>query len=121
MTGEPPSSFAPLTWRMPAEIEPLVEALEQAGLRCMLADESQVRLREGASMRTSGGIYVFVHADDLARAREVEQRLLRETLHDLPPESEAHRDDACPACGEPLAPHAAECPECGLVFPDASG
>ncbi len=24
--------------------------------------------------------------------------------------------EACPACGTPMAPDAAECPECGLVF-----
>jgi hypothetical protein len=118
MTGEAPSEFAPLTWRMPADLEPLLEALESAGVRCMLADESQVRLRAGASVHASGGIYVFVHAEDLARAREIEQRLLRESLHDLPTEPDAHRDDACPACGEPLAADAAECAECGLVFPD---
>jgi hypothetical protein len=118
-TDEPPSEFAALTWRRTAELEPLVEALEAAGLRYVLADDSQVRIRGSGGIGQFAGIYVFVHRDDLEHAREIEQRQLRETLPDLPPEDEAPASpDGCPACGERLAEDAAECEACGLVFPD---
>lgn len=115
---EPPSDWVGLTWRRPAELQELVDALEQAGVRLVLADDSQVRIRGSGGEGLFSGLYVFVHPEDLARAREIEQRQLRETLPDLPEEDAAAASDGCPACGEPLAESAAECEACGLVFPD---
>jgi hypothetical protein len=118
MTEEPPSEFVGLTWRRPAELAPLVEALEGAGVRYVLADDSQVRIRGSGGVGQFSGLYVFVHQNDLDRAREIEQRQLRESLPDLPEDGAARDEGACPACGEPLAESAAECGSCGLEFPE---
>jgi hypothetical protein len=114
---EPPSDWVGLTWRRPAEIQDLVDALEQAGVRLVLADDSQVRMQGRGGIGQFTGLYVFVHPQDLERAREIEQRQLRETLPDLP-EDGAVAPDGCPACGAPLTEGAAECAECGLAFPE---
>ena len=117
--AEPPSDFVGLTWRRPAELQPLVDALEEAGVRYVLADDSQVRMEGRGGLGQFSGLYVFVHRNDLERAREIEQRQLRETLPDLP-EEDAAQDGGCPAVGCNGAPYALTIGRSTNVYPGAN-
>jgi RNA polymerase subunit RPABC4/transcription elongation factor Spt4 len=61
---------------------------------------------------------VFVRREDLARAIELEQRLLRRSLPDIPTDFDpsSHSASACPACGESVNEAELECASCGLTL-----
>lgn len=61
---------------------------------------------------------VLVGAADASRAAEVDAEYARSELPDLGADGvcAAPSEDACPACGEPVAADAGECAGCGLVF-----
>jgi hypothetical protein len=66
---------------------------------------------------------VYVRVQDVAAAERIDARFFASQMPDLPEgfdSSTAAPDDACPACGDPLAPEAAECPGCGLVLASSS-
>jgi len=101
----------------------LADALVSAGIRCRIgptAAHEQGR-SEGRAV-ASLPLGVFVAASDLAAARRVDADFLRGQVPDLADAAiqaageSVDVDGGCPACGEPLAGDAPECPECGLVF-----
>ena len=68
---------------------------------------------------------IWVRPIDVEAAKEIDLRHARGQMPDLPEdfdadfrEAEAHTegDDACPACGEPIASDASECGSCGLFL-----
>jgi hypothetical protein len=61
-------------------------------------------------------VNIYVQPKDVERACQIEQRLLQETLPDLPSKLESLASDVgtCPACGFRLGPRASTCPDCGL-------
>ena len=64
---------------------------------------------------------LVVAAADAARANRIREEDLRATMPDIPEDFAFEGDgDRCPACRSPLPPHAAECGDCGLVFPAES-
>ena len=114
-----------------------------AGRAARLRAHGDARLRAGALGRASSeaGITHRIEAvpdaegDEVARAgpartcptastcarrtcrppREVDREYLRSQIPDLPARRRGRRwEEGCPACGAPLAPDAAECPDCGL-------
>ena len=56
----------------------------------------------------------WVKPEDAQAAREVDRALFGHL--DADRQEEALGDEACPACQEPLAQDAVECPSCGLSF-----
>lgn len=106
----------------PFEVGPLLERLEDAGIACDLRNDDEAAAA-GRSARRAGatGVHVFVAAGDLARASEIHQALIVESLPDLPEGFDPSAQDAaaCPACQTPLAPDAGSCAECGLEFPES--
>ena len=53
----------------------------------------------------------------MARAREIDARIEREQIPDVPGDVAAEEGaEGCPACGHALAPDAEECPDCGLYL-----
>jgi len=109
----------------PFESRPLLERLTEHGIPFAVLNDQQARARVVGRGRPGSlaGVNVFVRSDDHARALEIQQRLVRESLPDLPPDyaPEGAHSDGCPACGTELAPDAQSCAECGLEFPDANG
>ena len=100
----------------PAWVEDLANALrtEDIPSRVEIIDPEQHGARSGLSGTACG---LFVREADLARAREIDARVEREQIPDLPVDSaSAVAEDGCPACGQPLAPDDRECPDCGLFL-----
>lgn len=58
---------------------------------------------------------VYVLEADAQAAAVVDRAYMRSQLPDLDAEAETG-NEGCPACGAPVAPDAAECPDCGLVL-----
>jgi hypothetical protein len=140
LVAEPPSpEIAPASELPPARelaclgtgdawhVRDVAEALQEAGLSCRIDSHPPdaplagpgFSARRGFSGETTKlGVYVL--PDQLERARRVEHA---HRLSRIPGASETaaapHDEEACPACGVPLAPAAAECAECGLEFPAA--
>jgi hypothetical protein len=65
------------------------------------------------------GVAIFVMPKDAEAALEVDAEFLRRQIPDQPAESQASNDESCPACGDPVALDAPECPSCGLPFVEA--
>lgn len=62
---------------------------------------------------------VYVRAEDLAAASEIDALHLASEIPDLPEGfalDAGSGDDACPACGAALDPAAEECGDCGLAL-----
>ncbi len=96
----------------------LSERLSQAGIAH--------RIEPGEEPPTGGPpvFGVFVRAEDLDAAREIDSGFMRYQMPDLPEdydpatptEEAAPSDDVCPACGDPVATGDSECPGCGLFL-----
>jgi len=75
-------------------------------------------VRRQPSHRLPYGVYV--RSEDLEAAAAIDEAFFREQIPDLPEGHEVSGApevaDGCPACGEPAAPGAAECPSCGLAL-----
>ena len=67
---------------------------------------------------SGGRVRIWVAAADLARARSVESRFIREQVPDVPEGFDPDQlpSDRCPACDAQLPPDAQTCPECELAF-----
>ena len=67
---------------------------------------------------TGGRVQIFVAQADLARARSVESRFIREQVPDVPEDFDPDNlaSDRCPACDAQLPAEAQACPECELTF-----
>jgi hypothetical protein len=101
----------------PTWVAGLAEALARAGIpsRVELARPESERARGRRGERPPCTLYV--RPDDLEHAARIDAEFARMQLPDLPAEAApAGEGDACPACGEALAPDAIECPSCGLAF-----
>lgn len=98
----------------PVWIRNLAARLEEEGIpsRVELVGETPAARRQGAPCA------LFVRPEDAERARRIDEQLLRRQLPDLPEDADTdwREADGCPACGAPVAPDAAECPDCGLGF-----
>jgi hypothetical protein len=100
----------------PAWIEALAHALRLADIpsRVEIIDPERHGARSGLSGAACG---LFVREADVARAREVDARVQRDQIPDLPDEGVADdADDTCPACGHALGASDSECPDCGLAL-----
>ena len=77
-------------------------------------DGEEVSRRPGATLPYG----VYVRAEDVEAAREIDAAFMQSQIPDLPEghELSAQEAEGCPACGEAVAPDAADCPECGLVL-----
>jgi ssDNA-binding Zn-finger/Zn-ribbon topoisomerase 1 len=77
-------------------------------------DGEEVSRRPGVTLPYG----VYVRAQDVEKAREIDTAFMKSQIPDLPDDHELAAPDAegCPACGETLAPDASECPECGLAL-----
>jgi hypothetical protein len=100
-----------------AFVQGLSAQLAQAGISHRIEASSEegeqvAPRRPGANLPY--GIYVR-HAD-VAVALEVDRDYMRQMIPDLAHAPESTGDEACPACGTPLAPDAAECSDCGLTL-----
>lgn len=107
----------------------LAEALVAGGVSCRIDSYppdsplsgpgfSARRGFSGATTRL--GVYVLPGELDAARRLQGEHQRSRMPGADELAAGE-HGDEACPACGTPLAASATECAECGLEFPAAEG
>ncbi len=105
------------------ESRPLLDGLVDAGIPFAVLNDREARARMTGSGRqiNLSGVNVFVPQDVHAHALELQQRMLRESLPDLPEDfvPDGGNPDACPACAAPLASDAHSCQDCGLEFPDA--
>lgn len=106
----------------PAWIEALAARLRQADIasRVEIIDPQRHGVRSGVAGSACG---LFVRSADLDRAREIDARVQREQIPDLPGAGEseagaadARGEEACPACGHPAPADAPECPDCGLFL-----
>ena len=121
-------SSAPEQWAVVAQVTPfdaarLLDHLVVAKIPFSLAGHEDRRLApllRSAATRP-GGLWVLVPRSEHARAFQIEQRLLVETLPDLPEGFDPTAFDAsrCPACDTPMEPEASRCDECGLEIPEA--
>jgi hypothetical protein len=100
-------------------IQGLSAQLAQAGLSHRIEvspEEPSQDESKGIALRRPGtlpyGIYVR-HAD-VAAGLEIDRDYMRQMIPDLAHAPEPAGDEACPACGTPLVPDAAECSDCGL-------
>jgi hypothetical protein len=111
-----------LTSMDPFESRRLLDRLAEAGIRFAVVNDEAAR--RVSRRRTGGfaGVNILVTPDQHAAASEIQQRVLRESLPDLPEDFEPAPDGAesCPACSAPLAGDAQCCDECGLEFPDVN-
>lgn len=118
--GFPPASeLVLIRAEGPAWIEALAGALRAAEIpsRVEIIDPEAHGMRSGVSGTACG---LFVMERDVARAREVDARIQREQIPDLP-EVDASGEageagEGCPACGHEIGPDDAECPDCGLFL-----
>jgi len=101
----------------------LADALVAAGIACRIgATPAHEQGRAEGRAVASLPLGVFVGEADLAAARRIDAAFLREQVPDLADAAiiaageSVDADEGCPACGEPVAADAHECPECGLVF-----
>lgn len=104
---------APAQW-----IEALSHALEEQQVLHRVEPVSSESIPEGAPVVGTGALVgLFVADDGLEPARAIDGAIAAQVMPEQHveelPEGEV---EACPACGETLAPDAAECPECGLAF-----
>jgi hypothetical protein len=99
----------------PAWIETLADRLrrEEIPSRVAIIDPERHGMRSGVSGSACG---LFVREADVARAREIDARVQREQIPDLPGAEAEAGEDACPACGHPTPVDASECADCGLSF-----
>jgi hypothetical protein len=67
---------------------------------------------------SGGRVQIYVAEADLARARSVESRFIREHVPDVPEDFDPDNlpSDRCPACDAQLPAEARVCPECELTF-----
>jgi DNA-directed RNA polymerase subunit RPC12/RpoP len=104
--------------RHPSRTLTLLQALQRAGIEFVpVADGGSHRVNwHHGSSGHQAFVDIYVQPKDVERACQIEQRLLQETLPDLPSELGRFALDAgnCPACGFRLAPRASACPDCGL-------
>ena len=59
---------------------------------------------------------IFVFAQDAEAAQQIDVEHSESEIPDIPTELEEVAEGACPACGDPLDPTAAECPGCGIAL-----
>jgi hypothetical protein len=115
--GLPPASeLVLIRAEGPAWIEALAGALRAAEIpsRVEIIDPQAHGARSGLSGTACG---LFVMERDVARAREVDARIQREQIPDLPEvEASGEAGEGCPACGHAIGPDDAECPDCGLFL-----
>ena len=105
-----PVRVASLDW-----LRRLRDALAAAGMESWSLAEAPAcgtEHRHGPACGTR--VAVWVHADHLDRALEVDRAHARTEVPDLADVDVA--DDACPACGAACPPDAASCEACGIVF-----
>jgi hypothetical protein len=80
-------------------------------------DEAEADAQGGGA----GPYGVYVREEDFEAAKAIDTAYLKREMPDLD-ESQLEEalaggdDDACPACGDPVAPDAAECAGCGLAL-----
>jgi predicted amidophosphoribosyltransferase len=99
----------------PVWIQTLADHLAEEGI------PSRVELLDGdgpVARRHGAPCALYVRPDDVERARQVDEELLRVQLPDLPEGADTGWSEAegCPACGAAVDAHATECPDCGLGF-----
>lgn len=116
--GLPPASeLVLIRAEGPAWIEALAQALREADVpsRVEIIDPEKHGARSGVSGSACG---LFVLERDVAKAREIDARVQREQIPDLPSDDAASDggEEGCPACGHALGPDDAECPDCGLFL-----
>lgn len=122
------AGWSPEQWAVVAQVTPfdaarLLDALVEESIPFALAPHDDRRLaalvRSGAAR--PGALWVLVPRREHPRAFAIEQRLLVESLPDLPEGFDPHAFDAsrCPACETPMEPDAIRCEECGLEIPEA--
>jgi hypothetical protein len=105
-----PLRTAPLQW-----LRRLQATLADDGVRSWILAEEQACTADHQHVKGCGlHIALWVGADDLPRALELDREHERSELPDLAPTTVS--DDGCPACGEACPPEAVECPACGLAF-----
>lgn len=106
----------------PFEARRLLDRLDEEGIHFTVINDDAARRLSGGRVGGYNGVNVFVPPDQHAAAREIQQRVLRESLPDLPEDFEPTPDGAevCPACSTPLASDAQACEECGLEFPEVN-
>lgn len=119
---EPPdlSRLHHLADEHPAKIGALPDSLREAGLPFTLVTDGgtgKVDWYHGSAGRMANAS-VFVDPADLARAEAIHREFLESVIPHLAgmASSSGTPPDSCPACHDPIARDAGECPSCGLVF-----
>lgn len=108
-------------------VRSLAEALQAGGLSCRIDSHPPDAPLSGPGFSARRGfsgattrLGVYVLPDELEAARRIQDEHRRSRT---PGEAELaageHGEEACPACGTPLAASAEACGECGLEFPPA--
>ncbi len=114
------SSSAHLDTLAPRAAQELAEWLSKHGIEPSLSPRPRADVP--TTVRRSVGrarVYVYVSSQDLEVARQLQSRLIRASLADLPPDFDPEHlsPESCPGCGHALHPEALECSECGLALP----
>jgi hypothetical protein len=102
----------PLPWT-----RALSDALTAAGIGHRVERDTRSEEEGGVGRGKFGGEEVYgtwVRPEDMDGAREFDGLLFAQFEPDR--EAEATDEEACPACGAPLAIDAVECSDCGLSF-----
>ncbi len=123
--GVPPqlSRMHHLADEHPAKVAALLDSLREADVRFTLVTDGGTRKVDwnrgsaGHLARAS----IFVEADDRPRAEAIHREFLESLIPHLSNavSTPAAPPGFCPACRDPVPPHAEECPSCGLAFPEA--
>ena len=101
---------APFEW-----VNTLAQVLEEEGIPHRVLSVTEKRA-------TNELWAVYVPAEELERAREIDREVMLELFPDLPDDFDPAALDTsrCPACGEPSAEGATTCAGCGLAFVDGA-
>ena len=105
---------APIEW-----VQGLSNALQERGVGHRVGPATSADAPEGQRPDLFGDAQLFglyVLPDDAATARELDGSIAGRILPEEAPELAEGEEEACPACGTPLAAHATECSDCGLSF-----
>jgi hypothetical protein len=105
------------------DLRELAERLDAAGIACAIDTDPPGAsvAAAGAGARRGGGavrLALYVAARDAHTAARVHQAWVAEIVPDSGSANDMGLIDACPGCGEPLAPTSAACASCGLEFPE---
>lgn len=97
--------------------------LRSAGIEHWVEYEGTPPLYLEGSFSQSVSIDLITRLEDVERAKEVREPVLRSSVPDIPVDFTATDQEggSCPACGYRLPADPVECPDCGLSFGNEDG